>query len=439
MQKETEKAERLAEAGRQILMASRDELYLHMRFMDLALSSFFYTSHADAERIASDGRMIYFHPGYLAKLYAQDRRMVNRMYLHLVLHCLFHHLTGQKNREKELWDISCDIAVESVIDQWKTGAVSLYGTAFRKDIYKRLRKNLKVLTAEGIYKRIRGWELTEAEIKRIGEEFVMDSHSFWPANDQPKMQQEIQNQWQDISEKMELDMETFSEEMSADAGDMVRQMQIENRERYDYREFLKKFAVLKEEIGVDEDSFDYVFYTYGLRMYGNMPLVEPQEWKEVKKVEEFAIVIDTSMSCSGELVKKFLEETYGILKEEETFLHKVNIHIIQCDEKVQEDKKIRDEKELKEYMEHLELKGEGGTDFRPAFEYIARLMEEGEFYSLKGVLYFTDGQGIYPKKKPPFETAFIFMEEEYEDAQVPPWAMKLIVCEEELEGEDYGH
>lgn len=439
MQKETEKAERLAEAGKQILMASRDELYLHMRFMDLALSSFFYTSHADAERIASDGRVIYFHPGYLAKLYAQDRRMVNRMYLHLVLHCLFHHLTGQKNREKELWDISCDIAVESVIDQWKTGAVSLYGTAFRKDIYKRLRKELKVLTAEGIYKRIKEWDLTEQEIKRIGEEFVMDSHSFWPAKDQPKMQQEIRNQWQDISEKMELDMEIFSQEMSADAGDMVRQMQIENRERYDYREFLKKFAVLREEIGVDEDSFDYVFYTYGLRMYGNMPLVEPQEWKEVKKVEEFAIVIDTSMSCSGELVKKFLEETYGILKEEETFLKKVNIHIIQCDEKVQKDKKIRDKKELKEYMEHLELKGEGGTDFRPAFEYIVKLMEEGEFYSLKGVLYFTDGQGTYPKKKPPFETAFIFMEEEYEDAQVPPWAMKLIVCEEEIGGEDYGH
>ena len=39
-------------------------------------------------------------------------------------------------------------------------------------------------------------------------------------------------------------------------------------------------------------------------MYGNMPLIEPQEWKEVQKVEEFVIVIDTSMSCSGELVKK---------------------------------------------------------------------------------------------------------------------------------------
>ena len=44
-------------------------------------------------------------------------------------------------------------------------------------------------------------------------------------------------------------------------------------------------------------------------------MIEPQEWKEVQKVEEFVIVIDTSMSCSGELVKKFLEETYGVLSE----------------------------------------------------------------------------------------------------------------------------
>ena len=65
---------------------------------------------------------------------------------------------------------------------------------------------------------------------------------------------------------------------------------------------------------MDEDTFDYVFYSYGLSLYGNMPLIEPQEWKEVQKVEEFAIVIDTSMSCSGGW-SKFLEETYGVLSE----------------------------------------------------------------------------------------------------------------------------
>ena len=199
----------------------------------------------------------------------------------------------------------------------------------------------------------------------------------------------------------------------------------------------KTGEIVKEEMTVDPDSFDYNFYSYGLSLYGNMPLIEPQEWKEVKKVEDFAIVIDTSMSCSGDLVKKFLEETYGVLTEAESFFHKVNIHIIQCDEMVQNDQKITDEKELKEYMEHLELIGEGGTDFRPAFEYVNHLIEQGEFYHLKGLIYFTDGKGTYPKKKPPYQTAFIFMQEEYEDVDVPPWAVKLIVDAEDLdEGEE---
>ena len=232
-------------------------------------------------------------------------------------------------------------------------------------------------------------------------------------------------------------METFSSEESQQAGDLIGQVQVENRDRYDYREFLRKFSVLREEVSVDPDSFDYIFYSYGLSMYGNMPLIEPQEWKEVKKVEDFAIVIDTSMSCPGDLVKKFLEETYGGLTEAESFFHKVNIHIIQCDEMVQNDQKITDEKELKEYMEHLELIGEGGTDFRPAFEYVNHLIEQGEFYHLKGLIYFTDGKGTYPKKKPPYQTAFIFMQEEYEDVDVPPWAVKLIVDAEDLdEGEE---
>ena len=73
---------------------------------------------------------------------------------------------------------------------------------------------------------------------------------------------------------------------------------------------------------MDDDSFDYNFYTYGLRLYGNMPLIEPLESKEVKKIEEFVIVIDTSMSCSGELVRKFLEEPTVYLVRVRAFLQK---------------------------------------------------------------------------------------------------------------------
>ena len=204
---------------------------------------------------------------------------------------------------------------------------------------------------------------------------------------------------------------------------------MENRERYDYKEFLRKFSVYKEEMGVDTDTFDYTFYSYGLSLYGNMPLIEPQETKEVKKIEEFAVVIDTSMSCSGELVQKFLEVTYDVLSRSESFLKKVNVHIIQCDEEIQSDVKITCEEELKAYMEDLTLYGEGGTDFRPAFAYVDQLIQNGEFEHLRGMIYFTDGFGIYPEKMPGYQTAFVFTEEEAKERQVPPWAMKVVLDE----------
>ena len=177
----------------------------------------------------------------------------------------------------------------------------------------------------------------------------------------------------------------------------------------------------------DEDTCDYGFYTYGLSLYGNMPLIEPQETREARKIEEFAIVVDTSMSCSGALVRRFLEETYSVLSENESFFRKVNIHIIQCDEKVHQDVKITSQEELGKYMEHFQLYGEGGTDFRPAFEYVDSLIETGEYTNLKGLIYFTDGYGIYPNKMPPYRTAFVFLEEDYRDVDVPPWAVRLVI------------
>ena len=84
-------------------------------------------------------------------------------------------------------------------------------------------------------------------------------------------------------------------------------------------------------------------------------------------------------------------------------------------------------------MNELELRGEGGTDFRPAFDYVSGLLEKKELYQLKGLIYFTDGQGIYPSKMPPYETAFVFLEEDYEDREVPPWAIKLVLEKEDVE------
>lgn len=427
-----QKQEQIEQIGTQILILSRNELYMRMRFLDVALSSFVYTMDTSVSLMATDGWNLYFHPGELGGLYRKNRIEVNRAYLHLVLHCIFRHIIKRNGREKMLWNLACDIVTESVVDEWDVRCIRRGRSWLRRETYRKLREEMKVLTAEKVYHSLERWKMSERDMMRLIAEFTVDDHRYWAEDDEQDRKSEMNQKWQDISEQMQTDMETFSQEASADAGHFLEQIRVENKERYDYREFLRKFAVLKEEMTVDEDSFDYVFYSYGLRLYGNMPLIEPQEWKEVSKVEEFVIVIDTSMSCSGELVKAFLEETYGILSENDSFFRKVNIHIIQCDEKVQTDQKITCSEELREYMEHLDLVGEGGTDFRPAFEYINKMIENHQFSRLKGVIYFTDGQGIFPKKMPPYETAFVFMREEAEEVKVPAWAIKLVVEEEEL-------
>ena len=87
-------------------------------------------------------------------------------------------------------------------------------------------------------------------------------------------------------------------------------------------------------------------------------------------------------------------------------------------------------------MQEVTLTGGGGTDFRPAFAYVRELIERREFHDLRGMIYFTDGRGTYPMQRPPWETAFVFMEEEYTDVHVPPWAVKLVLEQDELMEEE---
>ena len=192
--------------------------------------------------------------------------------------------------------------------------------------------------------------------------------------------------------------------------------------------------MLREEVKLDPDEFDLNFYTYGLSVYGNLPLIEPLESRESKKIEELALVIDTSYSTSGELVRAFLAETYTLLKGQENFFHRMNLHLIQADNAIRQDILIHNEDELIHAMNHFELRGGGGTDFRPAFEYVNQLCAEKKFSNLRGLLYFTDGMGTYPAKRPAYDTAFLFLGDRFDDANVPPWAMKVVLDEEEFTG-----
>ena len=229
---------------------------------------------------------------------------------------------------------------------------------------------------------------------------------------------------------MQTELEHFGH--GSNTKKLALQLTIFNRERQDYSAFLKRFVTgFREVMRVNSDEFDYNYYLYGLKTYGNLPLIEPLEYKERKVISSLAIVIDTSGSVDRALLEKFLHKTYDCIRSEESFSKHFDVHLIQCDNEVRSDVVVRSAQEMDEYLRTLTIRGRGGTDFRPAIGYIESLCSEGQLKNLKGILYFTDGEGVFPAKKPKFEVAFVYVGEEAFQANVPSLALKVVFSEDE--------
>ena len=232
---------------------------------------------------------------------------------------------------------------------------------------------------------------------------------------------------------MRTDLETLSRRYGTKAQSFVKMLDVSAHEQIDYREFLRQFAVSGEQLRLSDSEFDYIFYTYGLELYKDTPLIEPLEYRDERRIRDFAIVIDTSSSITPKVVQQFVNTTFDVLTSESSFFERTNIHIIQADAQVQSDTTIHSLAELDHWRRNIRLRGFGGTDFRPAFRHVRKLMEDGEFDDLRGLIYFTDGWGIYPERMPPYKTTFVFYDEDPRPELVPAWAMQITLHPGEFE------
>ena len=489
----------------------RNELLVSLRFMSAAFARLAPLPIPGAT-LATDGAHLRFDPVTWARTYAADPAEASRAYLHTVLHCVFLHLYPGEGIDPDLWDIACDMVVESVIDQLDLPATRTPQAAASRPELERMAEEAGLMTAERVYAALRDQRAagaTDDELARLGARFHVDDHRPWHAviiaegedasgktgeategegrtsapaakadtsgtdmdipdeaadvpyshkahramdaaditqKDAPEnaaraigerfadtvQLDRSREQWENAALEMGIQLDAYAKLWGIEGSNLAMNLRKVTREKHDYRAFLRKFARMGEQIRVNDDEFDYVFYTYGLELYGNLPLVEPVEFAEEKRIRDFVIAIDTSGSVSGDLVQRFVTKTYNILRQQENFFTKINLHIIQCDAEVQEDRKITSQKDFDNYLDTMQLHGFGGTDFRPVFQYVDELVRAGEFTNLKGMIYFTDGRGIFPEKKPDYDAAFVFLDDGYDPPDVPVWAIKLVLQSEEI-------
>ena len=486
----------------------RNGLLVNLRFMSAAFARLAPLPTRDAT-FATDGAHLRFDPTWWARTYADNPAEASRAYLHVVLHNVFLHLYPGATIDPDLWDIACDMVVESVINQLDLPATRTARASASRPELEAMAEEAGLMTAERVYAALRDRRekgATDDELARLGARFHMDDHRPWHAAtvtesdassskdgeaaegegrtaapaakadtsgtdmDIPDEAADVpyshkahramdsaditqkeapenaaraigerfadtvqldrsREQWENAALEMGIQLDAYAKLWGIEGSNLAMNLRKVTREKHDYRAFLRKFARMGEQIRVNDDEFDYVFYTYGLALYGNLPLVEPVEFAEEKRIRDFVIAIDTSASTKDGLVRKFIERTYSILADETSFFSSMNVLIIQCDAAVTDVTRITNLHELEDYLENPVIKGLGGTDFRPVFTYVDEALTAGDLHDLGGLIYFTDGQGTYPTRRPAYETAFVFLDSDdaAASAPVPPWAMKVVL------------
>ena len=133
-------------------------------------------------------------------------------------------------------------------------------------------------------------------------------------------------------------------------------------------------------------------------------------------IETIAVIVDTS----GSLPAATLAEFWAELREIAAEIRPESVVVLQVDAAVQDAVEYAPD----ELPEEIALKGRGGTDFRPGFEW---LEEQGIQPAV--CLYFTDMEcSRYPEAEPQFPVVFCNWSEPPEDWNRQPWGERIDIA-----------
>ena len=397
------------------MSAARGRLIKAAPWLALAFGRLREKPEPGLSRPGTDGTFFCYDPDWLRRHSSAGSAVL----AHCTLHCLLGHVGGKAED-----GMAADMAVALLMDEWLPDFCPVHGN----ELFMQARHRLRGAALNGIAG-VMAQDPFFAEHKEVLTGLLnVDDHRLWrPEPAYFRQSGGAGEGWTALRRSLLGGMSR--RRIGLSPGTVAARYQPGKLPDRSYRDVLARYAQTREELREDPDAFDPNLYAYGLERYGNMPLIEPCEVREARRVDELAIVIDTSGSCFGDLTARFLDETRALLADETLFTRRFNLRVLQCNARVQRDDAITCLRDFEKYIENLEIVGGGGTDFRPAFERIDRLIARGAFRRLGAALFFTDGMGLFPSAPPEYDAIFVFFEGRYDGIDVPGWAKKLVLKE----------
>ena len=150
---EQEKQIKTEKVAAEIIQMSKNKLLVNMRFMDMALNQFRMSPRPDLTPFsACDGDVYVYDPVHILKAYMLDENLPIRNFLHSVLHCVFKHFYVNTLVDQTMWDLACDIAVESAINDLELSFLNITKAKEQVQFFDLFKNKVKTVSAEKIYR-----------------------------------------------------------------------------------------------------------------------------------------------------------------------------------------------------------------------------------------------------------------------------------------------
>ena len=202
------------------------------------------------------------------------------------MHCLLLHIHGAGRRDNQrLWNLACDIQADHYAEilEGTSGAAGVVKTA--DQICREWEDRYDCLRRQGEQK------LFEQELRREEERHRKDDHSLWylPDTDDRRRCSGSEDgtrrgdpkRWIRAACRIGGEISGGERKVGTRAGRKSVSYTLRRKKQYDFREFLRQFAVCGEAMELDQDSFDYIPYWYSLSHYDEVVFLEPLEYREL--------------------------------------------------------------------------------------------------------------------------------------------------------------
>ncbi len=358
------------------LLTARMRLVVSHPFYGALLMHVKLSVDEDCETAFTDNERICFGTAFLDNL---SGREVEFIMLHEIMHIVLHHCKRGLGFNQFVFNIACDIVVNSTILETYGGDVSKitlskYGESMHTVPDGR---EGRFFSAEEVYQMLmKNYE----SVKSLMADIFRDDHSKWQEEDLSNEEKEIWNQ------RVINAAETASKMSGSAIGNIPRFAQeLLNREKsrcLDWKTLLREF--------IEEDVGDYSFNPPD-RRFSDSGFFLPDYNVEIngEKVRKILFMIDTSASFSRKMIYAAFDEIESAL---EMFSGGLEGWLGFFDGGVKEPVPFENTEELK----NIKPVGGGGTSFINVFRYIKDNMRDDPPVS---IVIFTDGYARFPEEE----------------------------------------